>query len=202
MTDSGKNDLVEALAEKVFHGLPVRKKELTELGGLFAQREYLRKKIIVMAGERWDRAFFIHRGIIRLYYTDREGREFNKDFFREGQLLWPVAPSARKNASLFSIAAVEDITVSVCRFASFHSWLADHSYWEKFALPYAESFAEEKFLREYEFLMNPAAKRFQNFCTRHPDLARRIPDYHLASYLGITNVSLSRIKKSTDFNLC
>ncbi|MCP4120065.1 MAG: Crp/Fnr family transcriptional regulator [Desulfobacteraceae bacterium] len=202
MTDSGKSYLIGALEEKLFHDIPAHKEELAGLAGLFVRREYPRKKILVMAGERWDRAFFIHRGIIRLYYTDREGREFNKDFFREGQLLWPVAPSARKNDSLFSIAAVEDIKVSVCRFASFHSWLADHSYWEKFALPYAESFAEEKFLREYEFLMNPAAKRFQNFCVRHPGLARRIPDYHLASYLGITNVSLSRIKKSVDFNLC
>lgn len=202
MTDSGKIQLIEALEEKVFHDIPAHKKELTELVGLFIQRAFPRKKNLVLAGEKWDKVFFIHGGIIRLYYTDKEGREFNKDFYREGELVWPVVPSARKNNSLFSIAAVEDIEVSVCSFASFYSWLANHAYWEKFALPYVEFFAEEKFLREYEFLMNSATKRFQNFCKENPDLAERIPDYHLASYLGITNVSLSRIRKSADFNLC
>ncbi len=202
MTDSGKASLVKALEEKIYHDIPANKDELTELADLFIQREFPRKKILVLAGEKWEKVFFIHQGIIRFYYTDTEGREFNKGFFREGQLVWPVAPSARKNNSLFSIAPVEDIKVSVCSFASFYSWLADHGYWEKFALPHVESFAEDKFLREYEFLMNSATKRFQNFCMENPGLAKRIPDYHLASYLGITNVSLSRIKKSADFNLC
>ena len=127
MTDSGKIQLIEALEEKVFHDIPAHKKELTELVGLFTQRAFSRKKNLVLAGEKWDKVFFIHAGIIRLYYTDNEGREF---------------------------------------------------------------------------LMNSATKRFQNFCMENPDLAERIPDYHLASYLGITNVSLSRIKKSTEFNLC
>ena len=58
----------------------------------------------------------------------------------------------------------------------------------------AEAFAEEKFLREYEFLIHSPADRYLAFCKDHPALAERLPDYHLASYLGITNVSLSRIK--------
>lgn len=202
LTDSGKPSLIKVLGKKVYHDFPAPKKELTELAGLFIRREFPRKKILVLAGEKWDKVFYIHGGIIRLYYTDKEGREFNKNFFREDQLVWPVSPSARNNDSLFSIEAMEDIKVSICPFASFYSWLAGHGYWEKFALPHVEFFAEDKFLREYEFLMNSATKRFQNFCMENPELAERIPDYHLASYLGITNVSLSRIKKSADFNLC
>lgn len=117
-------------------------------------------------------------------------------------MLWPIAPSARKNDSLFNISALEAVTVSVCDFSSFHSWLTRHGCWEKFALPYVELFVEDKFRREYEFLMNSATERFRHFCMEYADLVERIPDYHLASYLGITNVTLSRIKKSIDFNLC
>lgn len=202
MSDFDKTSLMAALKEKVFQNDSSCSKELEELSSFFIEREYPRKKILVPAGEKWDKVFFIHQGIIRLFYTDAEGKDFNKGFFHEGQLVWPVAPSARKNESLFSIAALENIKISVCRFESFFSWLFDRGYWEHFALPYAESFAEEKFLREYEFLTKSATERFRNFCISNSRIAERIPDYHLATYLGITNVSLSRIKKTIDFNLC
>lgn len=194
MSASGKSSLRETLKEKVFQNDPTKKEELTDLSTLFIERRYPRKQILVISGEKWDKVFFVHQGIIRLYYTDNEGKEFNKGFFHEGQLMWPVAPSARKNDSLFCIAALEDIKVSVCKFASFYSWLSRNGYWENFALPYAELFAEEKFLREYEFLVSSAAERYHKFCNEKPELAKRIPDYHLATYLGVTNVSLSRIK--------
>lgn len=190
-------ELADALASNAL----LRGCDTAALSRLFIRRRYRHNKTLVHAGEKWDKVFFIHLGIIRLFYTDNEGREFNKGFFKEGQLAWPVAPSARNNNSLFSIAAQEDIEISVCGFSDFHAWLAGHGLWERFALPYAEFFAEEKFLREYEFLTNSATERFQNFRAENPELARRIPDYHLASYLGITNVSLSRIKKSIRFNM-
>ncbi len=65
-------------------------------------------------------------------------------------------------------------------------------------MPYLEYMLEHEFIREYEFLHHNAQKRYRNFCMAHPDLVERIPDYHLASYLGITNVTLSRIKAAGD----
>lgn len=208
---NGENNLIEherktlgeLLNEKIFDNvINVEEKDLIELSDLFIKRKYIHNEMLVKAGEKWDKVFFIHKGIIRLFYMNLEGQEYNKGFFGENQLLWPIAPSARKNDSLFNISALENVTVSICDFSSFHSWLTRHGYWERFALPYVELFVEDKFRREYEFLINSATERFRNFCIEYPDLVRRIPDYHLASYLGITNVSLSRIKKSINFNLC
>jgi CRP-like cAMP-binding protein len=203
LLEYGKKTLGELLKEKFFYNITnIDEKDLIELSELFIKKEYMHNEMLVKAGEKWDKVFFIHKGIIRLFYMNLEGQEYNKGFFWENQLVWPVAPSARENDSLFNISALENVTVSVCNFLSFHSWLTRHGYWEKFALPYTELFLEDKFRREYEFLINSATERFRHFCTQYPDLAQRIPDYHLASYLGITNVTLSRIKKSINFNLC
>lgn len=144
--------LIETLKETVFHHDQSEITQVAELADFFVTRDYPRKKILVSAGETWDKVFFIDQGIIRLFYSDKDGREFNKGFFREGQLAWPLAPYARRNPSLFSIAALEDVRISVCGFDRFQAWLKNHGYWEKFALPYAESFAAEKFLREYEII--------------------------------------------------
>lgn len=199
---AGNESLAEALSHGAFAGLGMNSEELGQITNLFVSRSYPRKAMLLDIGDRWERVFYIHSGLVRLFYTDVEGREFNKGFFREGQMIWPVAPSARTDASLFSIAALEDLTVSICGFSRFHDWLLQRGYWEAFALPYAEAFAERLFRREYEFLLNSASERYRRFCIEYPELVQRIADYHLASYLGITNVTLSRIKNSPPFNLC
>ena len=199
MTDSFTQSWFAALRRRVFHDFPVSEEELAGLSNLFVVRRHPRDKTLVAAGEKWEKIFYIHEGIIRLFYTDPNGREFNKFFYWEDQVLWPVAPSARGRQIQFTIAALEAVTVSVCPFGAFHSWLTARGYWERFALPYAELIAELKFQREYEFLMNSATERFHNFCVEYPGLVSRIPDYHIASYLGITNVSLSRIRSASNF---
>jgi hypothetical protein len=50
-----------------------------------------------------------------------------------------------------------------------------------------------KMQRERSFLQGDATSRYLDFIKQHPELTQRIPQYHLASYLGITEVSLSRI---------
>ncbi|MCG8686840.1 MAG: Crp/Fnr family transcriptional regulator [Desulfobacterales bacterium] len=193
--------LLDALQRQIFPDAPAPAGKMQNLADCFIHRSAPRNNMLVRAGEKWRKVFYIHQGLIRLYYTDTRGREFNKGFFREGEFLWPIAPSAREKESLFTIAALEDLVVSVCPFPAFRKWLDQHGAWEKFALPYAESMAEQKFKREYEFLLNPAMERFRHFLEAYPELAGRIPDYHIASYLGITPVALSRIKNTSDLNL-
>ena len=202
MTDSLIQDGFAALRRRVFHHQAVSEKALAELANLFVMRRHPRDKTLVAAGERWEKIFYIHEGIVRLFYTDEDGREFNKFFFWEDQLLWPVAPSARGREIRFTIAALEEITVSVCPFESFYSWLNLHGYWERFALPYAELIAEHKFQREYEFLMNSATERFHNFCVEYPGLVGRIPDYHIASYLELPTFRYPEYDEPPTFNLC
>ncbi len=193
-----KNNLHDSF-RRVFNDLQISDKELKEVSDLFIERKYPKNKTFITEGEQWNNIFYIHKGIIRLFYMDNKGREFNKGFYWEGQLAWPIAPSAQKEGSLFHIATVEDTVVSICPFNRFHSWLAHHGCWEKFALMYTEAFVEQKFAREHEFLLNSATERYHKFCNKYPFLVNRIPDYHLASYIGISNVSLSRIKKSSDY---
>ena len=197
--DSNQGLLTEVLRQNAFSGLGIDNEKLDSIARLFARRRYPRKALLLPLGDKWENVIYIHDGLVRLFYTDPEGKEFNKGFFWENQLIWPVAPSARTNESLFSIGALEELTISICSFTLFQSWLKKEGYWEKFALPYAEAFAERLFKREYEFLLNSATERYERFCIEHPGLVKRIADYHLASYLGITNVTLSRIKNSVDF---
>ena len=87
----------------------------------------------------------------------------------------------------------------VADFALFQKQLMTIQRWEAFALPFAETLADQKINREYEFLMFDAEARYLSLLQQDPQLVRRVPDYHLASYLGMTNVTLSRVKRRCRF---
>ena len=187
--------LINEFVERVFQHINVDQKDLPSLLSVVNEKKYPRKTFLLNVEDKWDKLFYIHRGLIRLFYTDIKGREFNKAFFWEGQCIWPVVPRDRAEGVLFSIAALEDVTVLECSFQRIYDFLRQCETWEKFALPFAETLAEQKFRREHDFLLLSATERFEKFSKAYPDIVYRIPDYHLASFLGITNVSLSRIRR-------
>lgn len=184
------DDLIQYINKK--HRIPQEKAEA--ITGLFKPHNYAKDTVLLAAGEVWQEVFYIKQGLLRLFYTTREGKEYNKGFFAEGQLVWPMAPSARTESSLFSITCLESSRLYCCSFDMLQKSLITMSAWEEFALPYVENLANQKFLREYQFLVSRAEARYQQILTELGPLATRIPDYHIASYLGITNVTLSRIK--------
>ena len=72
-----------------------------------------------------------------------------------------------------------------------------HPCWNELGRKIAENFFIVKEQREYEFLLLDAKARYLNFIHDYADLTERIPQYHIAAYLGITPVSLSRVINST-----
>ncbi|PAU81791.1 Crp/Fnr family transcriptional regulator [Halovibrio salipaludis] len=192
-TEQGHRAVLEALTQTL--GSDADPSLLYRLADGFTAQHFNKSEAVLLAGEQWHQVILIEQGMLRLCYCDQDGREFNKGFFHEGQLIWPIAPSARQAASLFSILCLEHCSIQVADFAWFKRHLEAAGSWSGFALPFTEWLAEEKFLREYEFLLYSALERYQRFRDQYPELAERIPDYHLASYLGMSNVTLSRLKR-------
>lgn len=196
---ASKQQLIDDFVEDVFQKLGVSREALHPLLKFVGIEEYPRKSCLLHAGDTWNKLLYIHRGLIRLYYIDLEGREFNKAFFFENQCIWPVAPRDRNEGVLFNIAAVEKTLVIECPFKQLYDFLNERGKWEQFALPFAETLVEQKFRREHDLLLLSTTERFEMFLRENPQLARRIPDYHMASFLGVSNVTISRIK-SKSFN--
>lgn len=186
---------INRFKEDVFRRLDFDESAYAALEEPVQEVEYKRKSFVLDVGERWEKLILVKHGILRMFYTDLEGREFNKAFFWERHCIWPVAPMDRNEGILFSIGTVEATTTYELPIWPVYDWLKSHGKWEEFALPFAERLVETKFQREHDFLLLSATERYKRFLERYEPIVSRIPDYHLASFLGITNVSLSRIKK-------
>lgn len=156
----------------------------------FAADDYL-----VRAGDIDDSLYLIQSGLVRLFYTTPDGRERNKAFFRAGQLTGAVSAAMTKSAAPFSIQAMEPIEALVFPYSAM-SAAAE----KDLAIAHAsQKMLAEAFIRneqrEAMLLTCNAEQRYQWLLDNEADLLERITQIHIASYLGIDAVSLSRLKR-------
>ncbi len=189
---SGSNWLAQALRQN----WPALSEETAgSLAALFRVLQLDRQAAVLMQGERWQQALLVETGLLRLHFTRRDGREFNKSFYADGMLVCPLTLSMREEPSLFGISAIEPTRVWVAPSAAFDRELQRHGLWAGFNRDLLERLVGQKLQREHDLLMLDAEQRYRVFCERHPQLADRVPLLHLASYLGMTDVSLSRVRR-------
>jgi len=160
-----------------------------------ARREQLGAHVTLLAaGAPWQHAFWVERGLLRLFYIDSEGRESNKNFHAEDAFIWPVTEVLRREPTAFFIAALGPATVWCLPYAELEASVARLSSWTALQLHALAGLLDDKMRREQVFLQCTARERYEALLRERPEWVRRIPLRHLASYLGMTDVSLSRLR--------
>lgn len=154
----------------------------------------VRGQELLRANERWQHLWWIERGALRLYYIDRDGSESNKNFFVEDAMIWPITPTLRERPVGFFVDALEDSVVWALPIDALTQALAGHAPWAELQHRTLGALLDDKMQREQAFLQTSARQRYEVLLRDHPTWADRIALKHLASYLGVTDVSLSRIR--------
>jgi CRP-like cAMP-binding protein len=95
----------------------------------------------------------------------------------------------------FSIQALEECHLLICDLHNVINMFDRHGCWERLGGILAEQLYIKKEAREAEFLLDDAETRYHNFQKVYPGLEGRLTQYHVASYLGISPVALSRIRR-------
>ena len=141
--------------------------------------------------------FIVYSGILRVYCLDGAGNERNIEFRSSGEITGLYLPyfKQEESKSWFTVQALADCTLvgfssyfNECLFKDFNSdWdnIVKNIFWERYM-------QTERRLRS--LLIEDATERYENFVKDFPHLHSILPQYHIASYLGITSVSLSRIR--------
>ena len=79
-------------------------------------------------------------------------------------------------------------------FDSFRRYLQKTGHWTRFALVLTEQLAEQALSREMEQQTLSALDRYRHMVSDYPELIDRVPDYQLASWLGVASATFSRLK--------
>ncbi|MCB2205840.1 Crp/Fnr family transcriptional regulator [bacterium] len=138
---------------------------------------------------------FICKGVYRAFYRTPEGVEYNKTFFPEGTFMVALTAMVTGQPNLINLQALEDSKLLLLDYAQL---LALYDRWpllERMARRIIEFEWAKKEIREIRLVTDDATTRYEVFREEHPGLEQRIPQYHIASYLGVTPIQLSRIRK-------
>lgn len=163
--------------------------------GIFAPADFEQGAHLVLPGAPLHKLYFVTRGMLRFYYIDAEGREWNKSFAGEGSFAGAFSSYLLALPAPYAIEALERTQLLVAPWASVEALYDSDPSIERLGRRFAEWLAVRKELRERAFLELDATQRYQHFVADHPGLVERLPAYHVASYLGVTEVALSRIKR-------
>ena len=160
----------------------------------FPIKTFTKASFLLKEGQIAKDAFVVIKGCIRKYYL-QEGEEITSEFYTEFQSAVNIDSMVNQKPSKYYLTCSEDTTVAIMNSAK------ENALYKKFP-----RFAEvcrvemEKMLgssqEELLVFKNTSPKeRYLNLLKERPDLINRVPQYQLASYLGIKPETLSRIRK-------
>ena len=145
------------------------------------------------AGEMPQALYYLHQGIARFYYITEDGKEFNKAFGRAGELVGSLMAQVSGEVCTYYVQALTPMQVLKIPLRALVALYDRHPCWDRIGRKLAEQAAVRKEVREREFLLADSLGRYHSFCRRYPDLLGVIAQKHIASYIGITEVALSRL---------
>ena len=148
------------------------------------------------AGKIPKQVAFIEKGILRVCYYNSNGDEITKYFIDENNFAVDINSFNQKIPSSEYVQAVTDCTLLVFSTESLNDLSATIIQWDGIIYKITEKALVEKVNKLSPMLAEDAKTRYLNFLEKFPNLANRIPLSYLSSYLGITQSSLSRIRKS------
>ena len=166
---------------------------------LFQRKKDIRltkDEYFLMAGDVPEYIGFVRSGLLRLFYINSDGVEVNKHFCVAKTGAISYSAFLLREESKFYIQALEDTRLLAIDYQTYLDLLDGHVCWQIVARKLAQLLFILKEKREFEFLLHDARQRYLQFLHDYPGLENRLSQYHIASYVGITPESLSRIRAS------
>ena len=124
-----------------------------------------------------------------------EGTEYNKHFFVSNNFTGGYSSLVTQKTNQINQQALTDCKLYVAPYSQIIALFDAHQDLERFARKLAELYFVHKEKREVDIVLMDASKRYLQFQQEYPALEQIIPQYHIASYLGITPTQLSRIRR-------
>lgn len=153
-------------------------------------------EVLLAQGNVPSKCYFVFCGLIRQYFIDADGREHTVNFFEENQTA-AVFASAQKSAgpSPYSFVCAEDSALLVGDLNGEEQMYAKYPFLEKVLKAMLEEMMGQSQEEYAQALSAGPEERYRALLVKRPGLLRRVPQYQLASYLGIQPESLSRIRR-------
>jgi CRP-like cAMP-binding protein len=192
-TGSGHEELM-ALRQGLEGIAPLPEAAWRDFTKVLRKRRLEASEAWVRHGDRPEQVAVLSSGLLRLYYLREDGREFIKGFIRPGSWVAILDALLLKQPSRVTAQALVPSTLWTLPYRELERLCEAHAFWGVATRRMLERLYVRKVQREASFLLDSPADRYLEFLREFADVQALIPDYHVASYLGVTPVALSRIR--------
>jgi CRP-like cAMP-binding protein len=160
---------------------------------LFRKKVLSKGEYLLEAGNVCRYVAFIETGLVRYYVMDEKEEKTNY-FNKEDDFVCDYMSFLPQAASFVSIQALEDSTLYVINHTDLQTFYRDVEHGERFGRLGIEYVFVQAINQIRSLYTEPPEVRYQKFIANYPDIGQRIPQYYIASYVGVKPQSLSRIR--------
>lgn len=197
MHTTNRSHALSTLKAKLDSYYPIGDSSWQALQGFCDFTSVKKNQLLYRAGDKVHSFAFVVSGLCRAYISNAEGSDYNKSFFDEGRFPGDMTALLTNTPARFNVEALEDSDVIVIDFTRYRELLHAADDVKLFQVYYLEKhWLLHKDAREIQLVQEDAKQRYQRFLDDYSSIAERIPQYHIASHLGITPTQLSRIRKA------
>ncbi len=177
------------------YGLGIPAEAIEKVISFSRFKVYSKSDVIARTGDKATTAGIILNGVIRSFYVDKDGNDITQYFAPEGS--WCIdSGMVGFDEMQANWEALEDATVMLFDVKDMKELIFGDEQLKNIWIETLEGGMRYKIYRENGFLVETATERYIEFRKRYPKLAERVPLRYIATYLGITPESLSRIRSS------
>ena len=173
---------------------PLSEEERNIIAESMVVRTFKKGSVLLKEGQISIDTYFVLNGCIREYIL-ADGEEKTTNFFTEDQWVISVTNFAPQNRSMHFLVCVEDTTVVVGNEREAQEMFKDFPRFETIARVVMEAYFAEQRKLMTSYLTDSPEQRYMNLLKQRPDIFQRVPQYQIASYIGVKPESLSRIRK-------
>lgn len=195
MNNNNKQSAHSKLIRKIQEVFPMNEEELRIFSERITVKNYKKGEILMTEGQTIDRVFFVIEGLVREFSLN-DGKDRSIFFYLENQMVRLLGKNKSPEKSSHYLECLEDSTICVAYSRpDDEAFIRKYPRFETLCLILTEEiFKQSQNILEDYIHLSPL-ERYQTLLEKRPELVQRVPQQYLASYLGYTAESLSRIKK-------
>ncbi|AIZ42680.1 Crp/Fnr family transcriptional regulator [Cellulophaga baltica] len=150
--------------------------------------------ILLSNGKNSQVSYFVKKGCLRLYYIDEEGKDITRYIAFENQFATELVSFISNEPAQETIQVIEDSELLYITHDDFRHLMRSIPKWREFYTRYLEKAYVNNSKRLISFTTLDASERYKQLFQINPNIVKRLPNKIVASYINISQETLSRIK--------
>ena len=185
---------------EIFKGISFSKKEMNLIESKLKKLKLNKGTTILKADDKVNNQYYVYNGCLRTYFIDKSGKEHTLQFAINDWWISDYTAFFTASKAIMYIETIQEATLYEISKKSMEELFVE--------IPQLETFFRKKMERAFASfqkrilasLAQSAKERYVSFISTYPNIEQAVKNYHIASYLGITTESLSRIRKEISHN--